>query len=50
VSRIVDGRVVSRGVSTVGVFRSGIRSAAIVARGSDSDPWLNAERRPHSDF
>jgi hypothetical protein len=50
VSRTVAGRVVSRGVSTIGVFRSTIRSAEIVARGSDSDPWANAERRPHSDF
>ena len=50
VSRIVDGRVVSRGVSTIGVFKSGIRSAELVARGSDLDPWVNAERCRHSDF
>jgi hypothetical protein len=37
-SRIVNGRVVSRGGSTIGVFRSSIRSAAVVARGSDLDP------------
>jgi hypothetical protein len=50
VSRILDGRVVSRGVSTIGVFRSSIRSAELVARGSDLDPWANAERRKHSEF
>ena len=50
VSRIVNGRVVSRGVSTVGVFKSGIRAAAVVARGSDDDPWTNAEERRHSEF
>lgn len=50
VSRIVEGRVVSRGVSTVGVFKSSIKSAEIVVRGSDLDPWKNAERRLHSDF
>jgi hypothetical protein len=50
VSRIIDGKVVSRGVSTVGVFKSSIRSASILAHGSDVDPWVNAERRPHSEF
>jgi hypothetical protein len=50
VSGIVDGRVVSRGVSTVGVFKVSIRKASLVARGSDADPWANAERRRHSDF
>ena len=50
VSRIVAGRVVSRGVSTIGVFRNGVKSAEIVARGSDKDPWAAAERRPHSEF
>jgi len=50
VSRIVGGRVVSRGVSTVGVLRSSIRSAEVVARGSDADPWATAERRAHRDF
>jgi hypothetical protein len=50
VSRIVDGRVVSRGVSTIGVFRNGVKNAELVGRGRDSDPWVNAERRRHSDF
>ena len=50
VSRIVGGKVLSRGISTVGVFRSGIRSAEIVVRGNDSEPWKDAERRFHSDF
>jgi len=50
VNRIVRGRVVSRGVSTIGVFKSSIKSAEIVARGSDLDPWANAERRRHSEF
>jgi hypothetical protein len=30
VSRIVNGRVVSRGVSTVGVFKSSINSASLL--------------------
>ncbi len=50
VSRIADGRVVSRGMSTIGVFRSSIRSAELVTRGSDLDPWETAERRKHSEF
>jgi hypothetical protein len=50
VDRIVDGRVVSRGVSTVGVPRSSIRSAEIVARGSDLDPWATAGERRHEEF
>ena len=50
VSRIVDGRLVSKGVSTVGVFRSGIRSAVLIARGSDADPWVDAKSRLHSEF
>ena len=50
VSRIVDSRVVSRGVSTIGVFRSSIRSAELVTRGSDLDPWAVAQRRKHSEF
>jgi hypothetical protein len=50
VSRIINGRVVSRGVSTVGVFKSSIKSASILARGSDVDPWMDAEHRRHSEF
>jgi hypothetical protein len=50
VSRIVNGRIVSRGVSTVGVFKSSIARASILARGSDADPWMNADHRLHSDF
>lgn len=50
VSRIVNDQIVSRGVSTLGVFRSGIRSASVVARGSDADPWASAEERLHSEF
>ena len=50
VDRIVKGHVVSRGVSTVGVFKSSVRTAALVARGSDEDPWVDAKRRPHSEF
>ena len=50
VDRIINGHVVSRGVSTVGVFKSGIRTAALVARGSDEDPWIDAKRRLHSEF
>jgi hypothetical protein len=50
VSRMVGGQVVSRGVSTIGVFRAGIRCAELVARGSDEDPWAMAERRLHSEF
>lgn len=50
VDRIIKGHVVSRGVSTVGVFKSSIRTAALVARGSDEDPWIDAKRRLHSEF
>jgi len=50
VNRIVNGRIVSRGVSTIGVFKSGIKTASIVARGSDVDPWAHAEHRLHSEF
>jgi hypothetical protein len=50
VSRIIDGRVVSRGVSTTRVFKSTVKRAEIVVRGGDSDPWVNAERRSHSAF
>ena len=50
VSRMIDGRVVGRGVSTIGVFKNSIKNAEIVVRGSDLDPWVNAERRPHSAF
>ena len=50
VSRIVNGRVVSRGVSTIGVFRSSVRSAELVTRGSDVEPWTGAQRRMHSEF
>jgi hypothetical protein len=50
VSRIVRGQVVSRGVSTLGVFKAGVRGAELVVRGSDEDPWIHAERRRHSDF
>jgi hypothetical protein len=50
VDRIAHGRVVSRGVSTIGVFKSSIRTAELVTRGSDVDPWLKAEHRRHSEF
>jgi hypothetical protein len=50
VSRILDGQVVSRGVSTIGVFRNSIRSSELVTRGSDLDPWADAQRRKHSEF
>ena len=50
VSRIVKGQVVSRGVSTIGVFQSSVRNAELVARGSDVDPWPGAGQRNHSEF
>jgi hypothetical protein len=50
-SRVENGVAILSGVSTIGVFRSVIRRAAVIARGSDEgDPWANAERRAHSDF
>jgi hypothetical protein len=32
-----------------GVFKNSLTNAGIVSRGSDADPWVNAERRAHSD-
>ena len=50
VNRIVDGCVVSRGVSTLGVFKHGVKTAELVSKGNDADPWPKAERRLHSEF
>ena len=45
VSRIVKGWVVSCGVSTLGVFKSSIRTAELVTRGSDDNPWPPATQQ-----
>ena len=50
VDRIVGGKLVSRGVSTIGAFKHGIKSAEVISIGSDADPWIKAECRLHSDF
>jgi hypothetical protein len=50
VNLIAGGRVVGRALSTVGLFKSGVRTAVLVERGGDDDPWEYAEERGHGEF